>query len=61
MNAVHSPFFSLAAIARALSALCLFWLAFGNVSAAQTWNLSWSDEFNGPLGTPINPDRKSVV
>jgi beta-glucanase (GH16 family) len=55
MNAVHSPFFPLAAIARALSALCLFWLAFGNVSTAQTWNLSWSDEFTGPIGTPINP------
>jgi beta-glucanase (GH16 family) len=55
MNAVHSPFFPLAAIARALLALCLFWLAFGNISAAQTWNLSWSDEFNGAPNSAINP------
>ena len=40
---------------RALSALCVLLPAFGNTSAAQTWNLSWSDEFNGPLNTPINP------
>jgi beta-glucanase (GH16 family) len=55
MNAVHSPFFPLAAGVRALSALCLVWVAFGNISAAQTWNLSWSDEFNGAPNTPINP------
>ena len=55
MNAVHSPFFLSPSGARALSALCLVWLAFGNISPAQTWNLSWSDEFNGAPNSPINP------
>ncbi|MGC2328813.1 MAG: glycoside hydrolase family 16 protein [Candidatus Sulfotelmatobacter sp.] len=38
-----------------MPALCLLWLAFGNISPAQTWNLSWSDEFNGAPNSPINP------
>jgi beta-glucanase (GH16 family) len=48
-------FFSLAAGVSALSALCLICLAFPTASSAQTWNLTWSDEFAGALGTPINP------
>jgi beta-glucanase (GH16 family) len=56
MNAVHSPFFALSAGVRVLSALCLLWLAFGNISAAQTWGTPvWSDEFNGAPNSPINP------
>jgi beta-glucanase (GH16 family) len=56
MNAVHSRFFPLAAGVRVLSVLCLVWLAFGNISAAQTWgNPVWSDEFTGTPNTPINP------
>ena len=54
----HSPrrFSFLAATVRALPALCLCWLAFATVSDAQTWgNPVWSDEFAGPVGTPINP------
>ena len=51
MNAVHSP---LASCMRLLSALCLLWLAFPNVSAAQTWTQAWSDEFNGPANSAIN-------
>jgi beta-glucanase (GH16 family) len=56
MNAVRSPFFPLPACVRAFSSLCLFWLAFGNISAAQTWRTPvWSDEFNGPPNSSINP------
>jgi len=55
MNAMHSPFFRLSACVRALCALGLLWPAFGNISVAQTWNLSWSDEFNGAPNSPINP------
>jgi beta-glucanase (GH16 family) len=54
MNAVHSPFFPFAACVRALSAICLLWLAFGNISAAQTWTQAWSDEFNGPPNSAIS-------
>jgi beta-glucanase (GH16 family) len=54
MNAVHSPFFPLAACVRAFSAICLLWLAFGNISAAQTWTQAWSDEFNGLPNSAIN-------
>ncbi|MFZ0959251.1 MAG: glycoside hydrolase family 16 protein [Candidatus Sulfotelmatobacter sp.] len=56
-GAAHSThsFFPSAACVRALPALCLLWLAFGNISAAQTWTLSWSDEFNGAPNSPINP------
>jgi beta-glucanase (GH16 family) len=54
MNAVHSPFFPLAACVRAFSAICLLWLAFGNISAAQTWTQAWSDEFNGPPNSAIS-------
>ncbi len=52
MNAVHSPFFPFALSAHAL---CVLWLAFTAVSPAQTWNLSWSDEFNGAPNSAINP------
>jgi len=56
MKGFHSTFFPLAGCVRALSALCLLWLAFGNISAAQTWgNPAWSDEFNGPANSAINP------
>lgn len=36
-------------------ALALLWPAFSVVGSAQTWNLSWSDEFNGAPNSPINP------
>ena len=52
MNAVHSP---LASRVRISSALCLLWLAVANISAAQTWTQAWSDEFNGPANSAINP------
>lgn len=56
-GAAHSTrrFFPLSASAHALSALCLLWPAFGNISAAQTWTQAWSDEFNGAPNSPINP------
>jgi beta-glucanase (GH16 family) len=57
-GAAHSTrrFFPLAATARVFSALCLLWLALGNISAAQTWGSPvWSDEFNGALNSAINP------
>jgi len=52
----HSPrrLFSSAANARGLSTLCLFWLAFANISAAQAWTQAWSDEFNGPANSAID-------
>jgi beta-glucanase (GH16 family) len=30
------------------------WLLFAGRAAAQTWNQVWSDEFDGPVGTPID-------
>jgi beta-glucanase (GH16 family) len=58
MNAVHSPRRFLCARTSfcVLLALGLFLLAFPTVGAAQTWgNPVWSDEFNGPANSPINP------
>ncbi len=44
---------------RVIRSLCLAWLALpaGFVAAQTTtgWKLVWSDEFNGPAGTPPNP------
>ena len=42
------------------AALLMFsglWLVFASSAAAQTWNQVWSDEFNGPLGTPIDTSK----
>jgi beta-glucanase (GH16 family) len=36
-------------------ALCLVAFAFNTAALAQTWTLAWSDEFNGPANSPINP------
>lgn len=40
---------------RFLKALALFCVALSALCNAQTWNLSWSDEFNGAANSPINP------
>jgi beta-glucanase (GH16 family) len=37
-----------------LLAVSGLWLLFVSGAAAQTWNQVWSDEFAGPLGTPID-------
>jgi len=39
-----------AVIAIALLAVC-------GASAQTTWQLVWSDEFNGPIGTPPDPAK----
>lgn len=40
---------------RAMLTLALLLLVFANAGYAQTWNLTWSDEFNGQANTPISP------
>jgi len=45
MNIAYRPL-------RLLAFLCF---AFTSLAGAQTWNLSWSDEFNGAANSPINP------
>jgi beta-glucanase (GH16 family) len=39
------------------AALVVLLLMFPFRSAAQTWNLSWSDEFNGAANSPIDPTK----
>ena len=39
---------------RFLAALSLLWLALSVISSAQSWNLSWSDEFNGAANSAID-------
>jgi beta-glucanase (GH16 family) len=34
---------------------CFF--VFSSAAAAQAWRLAWSDEFNGPANSPINPQN----
>jgi beta-glucanase (GH16 family) len=36
-------------------AISLYCLAFSLSASAQTWKLLWSDEFNGPAHSPIDP------
>jgi beta-glucanase (GH16 family) len=57
MDACRSPreVSLVSATAQALVTLCVLWLAFTAVSSAQTWSLSWSDEFNGAPNSAINP------
>jgi beta-glucanase (GH16 family) len=38
----------------ALLMICGLWLVFANGVQAQSWNQVWSEEFNGPLGQPID-------
>src|ERR1017187_6599138 len=56
MEAAHSPrnFSPAREILRILLALGSLCLAFPTVCAAQTWNLAWSDEFDGVANSPIN-------
>jgi beta-glucanase (GH16 family) len=56
VNTVHAPhrLFSAQMSSRALLALGLLFLIFPSVGAAQTWNLAWSDEFNGAANSPIS-------
>ena len=56
MEAAHSlrNFLPAREILRILLALGSLWLAFPTVCAAQTWNLAWSDEFDGVANSPID-------
>lgn len=47
---------NLVAILR-LFAICLGYVALTFTTAAQTWNLAWSDEFNGAANSAINPQN----
>ncbi len=40
-----------------LLAISGLWLLFASGAAAQTWKQVWSDEFTGPLGTPIDSTK----
>jgi beta-glucanase (GH16 family) len=56
LNNTQRPrgFLSARTYPRALLTLGLLLLIFPSVGAAQTWKLSWSDEFNGPANSPIS-------
>ena len=42
---------------RSLLAIAACFLAATVTTAAQTWKLTWSDEFNGPANSPISPQN----
>jgi beta-glucanase (GH16 family) len=44
-------------LARRTLAVILCWLAFALGASAQTWKLVWSDEFNGPAHSSIDPNN----
>jgi beta-glucanase (GH16 family) len=41
----------------ALLVICGLWFALANGVNAQSWNQVWTDEFNGPAGTPIDAGK----
>ena len=42
---------------RGLLVLSSAWLLLAGFASAQTWNLAWSDEFNGALNSPIDSTK----
>ena len=55
MEAAACNFLTARGILRILLALGSLWLVFPTHCTAQSWSLSWSDEFDGALNSPINP------
>jgi beta-glucanase (GH16 family) len=57
-NVEHSPFVSrFLPTVRGWLVLLGGWLILGGFASAQTWNLSWSDEFNGAAHSPIDSTK----
>jgi len=46
---------------RTLTLVCLILLATTLHAQSANWNLTWSDEFNAPNGTPPDPARWNIV
>ena len=56
MDTAHSPrFLCLRGKLHPIVGLVLLCLTFPSTAAAQTWTLSWSDEFNGAANSAIDP------
>src|ERR1700674_5825182 len=57
MDTTHSPLWFRCTRSNLGSRLALFLFCFASSSppAPQTWNLSWSDEFNGAANSAIDP------